>query len=177
MFEEEEKKLLPVIDNPYAQEGPNHLKDIPEEPEGSQCFEHSSSFNSQTLRRYLSIEENKMTSDYTQKSGIGESFSLSNSRKNSNCIKTGQVLKKGLIFYNERILTLTTGPRLTYISHEVEKEIELNQTTSVRQLNTNMFEITNYYPTTKLKFKTVSDNDCEEWVLMLQKAVQAIASD
>ena len=174
----EEEKLPPMHQENYLlHDQCGQLKDILEEPEESQWFDRSSSLNSQGIRRFLSNEELKITSDLTKNSRDGESGSMVNFGKNSRGVKSSKVLKKGLFFFNERVLTLTATPRLYYTSHGVDKEIDLNPTTSIRQLTNNQFEITNYYPTTRYRFKTTSEYDCEDWVVTLKKSVQTILSE
>lgn len=110
-----------------------------------------------------------MSSESPKNSNQGESGNLSSpDNMCSYIVKTGKVEKKGMIFFNERTLTLTSSPRLFYVSHGSERTIDLNPTTMVKQLPSSKFEITNYYPTTKYVFKAESESECEEWVLMLK---------
>jgi hypothetical protein len=159
----------------YEKNYRGELIDILEDPEEAQYFDRSSSMNSQNIRKFLSNDEIKFGSDLTnQYSKEGESANASNFSK---VIKSGKIMKKGLIFYNERVMSLTSTPRLYYISGEVEKEIDLNMTTVVRQMGEKAFEITNYYPTTTIKFKTHTSAECEEWVVLIQKSIQNVCSE
>ena len=152
------------------------LNDIIEEPEESQNNERSSSLNSQNFRRILTNEENKNISESTVKSKE-ESASVSNFDKYTRIIKSSMVMKKGIIFYNERCLTLLALPRLYYISNGIEKDIELNPTTSIKKLNEKSFEIINYYPTTKTRIKTFTTQECEEWISSLRKVISSFDSE
>ena len=87
------------------------------------------------------------------------------------------VMKKGIIFYNERCLTLLALPRLYYINNGIEKDIELNPTTSIKRLNEKSFEIINYYPTTKTKIKIFTAQECEEWISSLRKVISSFDSE
>lgn len=174
--EEEEKAPPRAIDNYLNQEATGALNDILEEPED--YFDRSSSLNSNNMRRMLSgsNEEFKVTSDLT-KFSKEESGTLSNGAKYSKPLKTGKLYKKGMFFYNERVVTLSSTPRLFYVSHGVEKEIDLNPTTCIKQVMFNQFEIINYYPTTKYRFKTTTESECEEWIIYIKKAIQTIISE
>ena len=163
------------IDNFYMQITSSHLKDIIEEPEESQNNERSSSMNSQNLRRILTNEENKNCSDSTGKSKEGSA--ASNFDRYSKVIKSGLIKKKGIIFYNERYLTLLSIPRLYYLSNGIERDIELNPTTSIKKLSETWFEIINYYPTTKVRIKAFSEAECEEWITVIQKTILSLESE
>eukprot|EP00343_Euplotes_focardii_P000495 CAMPEP_0205799790 /NCGR_PEP_ID=MMETSP0205-20121125/1210_1 /ASSEMBLY_ACC=CAM_ASM_000278 /TAXON_ID=36767 /ORGANISM="Euplotes focardii, Strain TN1" /LENGTH=246 /DNA_ID=CAMNT_0053061753 /DNA_START=1185 /DNA_END=1925 /DNA_ORIENTATION=+ len=177
-FEEEEEKVPPVSQDYTPSKHKRFLKDIKEDPDEYQNFEGSSSINSNYLRRFLSNEEFKVSSDMTKFSKDNESRTSSYSvLKNSNWIKSAKVEKKGIFFFNERVLTLTSSPRLFYMSHGVEKEVDLNPTTAVRQVSITKFEITNYYPTTKYLFRTSNGQECGQWVVTIKKAIQQIISE
>ena len=178
-FQEEEEKIPPLLqDNYIPNQSQKMLKDIKEDPEEYQYFEGSSSINSTYLKRYLSNEEFKVTSDLTKFSKEGESWTSSVSvEKNSFIIRSGKIEKKGIFFFNERILTLTSAPRLSYLSHNEDKEIDLNPTTAIRQVSPIKFEITNYYPTTKYLFRANNEKECEDWVVNIKRAIQQIISE
>lgn len=166
---EEEKDSPHFNDNLINANKGAYLNDIKEETE-EQCFDRSSSLNSNTVKRFWSTDEFKISSESPKNSNQGESGNLSSpDNMSSFVVKTGKVDKKGMFFFNERTLTLTSSPRLSYISHGSERTIDLNPTTMVKQLPNSKFEITNYYPTTKYTFKAESELECEEWVLMLKK--------
>jgi len=130
------------------------------------------------MRKFISNDEFKFWSDLTnQNSKEYDSQSVSNFSKSPRYIKEGIIKKKGIFFFNERNLYLTPAWRLYYAKNEVEKEIDLNPTTTVRQVGYDQFEITNYYPTTNVRFKTENERDCEEWVIAIQKAIQNLYSD
>lgn len=131
--------------------------------------------NSQTLR-HLSNEEFKFSSDLTQKSKEESDQANSNIERRVRPLKVSRVFKKGLFFYNQRIMTLTSAPKLSYISGKVERVISLDSRTIIKQLGEKMFEITNFEPVKKFRFKTLSAADCEEWVVMLRKMVQNFVS-
>jgi hypothetical protein len=160
MKEEEEKVPKNFQDNFIHPDRAAILNDIKEDPEEYQDFDRSSSLNSNTLKKFLSNDDFKFSSESPSPkySNYGESGILSVPEYvNSYLVKTSKVAKKGMIFYNERILTLTTSSRLSYESHGYEKVIDLNPTTTIRQITNTKFEITNYYPTTKYLFRTNSE--------------------
>jgi len=129
------------------------------------------------MRRLLSHEEHKVTSDLTQKSREENSGTFQNTERSIRNVKVSRVLKKGILLYNERILTLTSAPKLSYLSNGTEKAIELNSRTKVKQLGESYFEVITNKPVTKFRFKTFSAADCEEWVVLLQKIVQNFLSE
>ena len=168
--EEEEEKLPPLMQDNFKLNQNRLLNDIKEDPEEYQNFEGSSSLQSNYVRKMLSNEEFKMSSNLTKHSKEEESENYSQKEhKTSFCLKSSKIEKKGIFFFNERILTLKANSRLSYISHGIEKEIDLNPTTSVRQVTEFKFEITNHHPTTKYLFRTQSCADCEDWVLLIKR--------
>ena len=155
-YQEEEEKIPPLLQDNYVppKAAKRMLKDIKEDPEEYQYMDGSSSINSTYLKRFLSNEEFKATSDLTKFSKEGEYMSsLDSAQRNPAIIRSSKIEKKGIFFFNERVLTLTSTPKLMYLSKNVEKEIDLNPTTSIRQVAPTKFEITNYYPTTKYLFR------------------------
>lgn len=99
---------------------------------------------------------------------------MKNLERYSRVIKSERVAKKGILFYNERVLTLIAAPRLSYLSNGIEKEIDLNPTTSICKPSVKTFEIINYYPTLKFKFRTKTEEECDEWVSILQKTILSL---
>ena len=164
----EEDRWMTNNENYYIQANNNKLKDIIEVPEES-LYDRSPSINSQVFKRITSNEDLKCLYDPAIQS---KDDSISNNlEKYSKIIKTGNIFKKGILFFNERVLTLIAIPKLYYISNGVEKIIDLNPTTTVKRINAKSFEIINYYPDIKFKFRTRKESECEEWVSILQNTV------
>jgi len=182
--EEEEKKIC-YYEEPYCK---RTLKDIKEDPEEYQNFEGSSSIHSGCFRRLISDDYTKRASDFTKFSKEDESGTSSSQehRNTTVVLKSSQIHKKGIFFFNERTLTLESSKKrnsfgsslsLYYISKGTKKEIDLNVTTAVRQVTGVKFEITNYYPTTKYIFRTKTEDECESWILTIKKAIQQLVSE
>lgn len=121
-------------------------------------------------------EESKQQSDLTCSPREENSESCNSTHRIIRDLKISRVMKKGIFYYNERILTLTSAPKLSYMSKDIEKVIKLNSHTQVKQLGSTVFEITNLNPSTKFRFKTFSEADCEDWVVKLQRIVQTYLS-
>lgn len=109
--QEEEEKKVPYYEEPYCK---RTLKDIKEDPEEYQNFEGSSSIHSGCLRRLISDGDyNKVTSDFTKFSKEDESGTSSSEehRNTTVVLKSSQIHKKGIFFFNERTLTLESSKR------------------------------------------------------------------